>query len=162
VKFVAVLLIVAAFAAEVAFLLTGSGHPHGSPSPIGQALGPQIAGQPELALAGLVAFMLGVLLLGRRGEDQAYALREVVLALAVAAAAALTAALFVGVARSWSHPTLAVLGGGAVLEVLVAVGLGVRLAMAADKRKSLFIPGLLGAVGLAALYVLLIVKGTAH
>jgi hypothetical protein len=110
---------------------------------------------------GGALFAVGVLILGRRGEGEAYALREVVLCFAVAAAMAFTAALFVGVARLWSGPTLAVLGGGAALEILVAFGLGVRLALDRDRHTLLFVPGLLGAVGLAALYALILIKGTA-
>lgn len=159
-KLIAVLLVLAALVAEALFLHTGAGHAQIAPNELAQSLGPHLAGQPQLALAGGVLFAVGVLILGRRGDGESYALREVILCLAVAAVAAFTASLFVGVARGWSGPTLAVLGVGAALEILVAVGLGVRLALDRERHKLLFVPGLLGAIGLVALYVLILVKGS--
>lgn len=143
-KIVPVLLIIIALAAEAVFVLTGAGVPRTS-GPLVAELGVH-AGSIWIAVAGALLFLVGVLLLGRGGADRPYATREALLVLVVASSAAFTVAALLGVARGWSPETLAALALGGVAETLVAVGLSLRVATLADKRKLLFVPGVIGAV----------------
>lgn len=153
-KALGMLLVLAGLAAEVLFLLTGAGAPR--PGPLAEPLGPLLNGAPALALGGAVAFALGTLLLARGGAERPFAWREALLVLVVGAAAAFTLAALIGVGRAWRPETLAALLLGAVSETLVAVGLIVRIATLAERRRLLFVPGVVGAtlVGVAQLLVI--------
>lgn len=146
----AALFIILGLVSGAGYLLSGPGRP------LAAALGPA-AGSPWLVAGGSALLGLGLLLTGRgREPGQAYATREVVLLLAAAAAGGLTLALAVGVARGWSRPTVGVLAAGAWAETLLAVVLAVALAVAAEKRRALFIPGLMAAALLGAFHLALI------
>jgi hypothetical protein len=146
----AALLILIGLLAEAAWFLSGTGRP------LATSLGP-LAGSPWLAVGGALPLLVGLLLAGRGREPGApYATREVVLLIACAAGAGLTGALLVGVARTWAWPTLAALALGAWGESLLAVGLSVRLAVAEEKRRALFVPGLLGSALLGAAHLALV------
>lgn len=135
---------------ETAWFLSAPGRP------LEAALGP-VAGSPWLVPAGAVVLILGLILAGRpREAGGTYATREVVLLLACAVGAGLSAALAVGVARGWSQPTLAAVALGAWGETLLAVGLCVRVAVAEEKRRALFVPGLLGSALLGAAHLALV------
>ena len=135
---------------EVAWFLSAPGRP------LATQLGPA-AGSVWLLPAGAVPLLLGIVISGRpREPGGVYATREVILLLACAGAAAASAALVVGVARVWSWPTLAALALAAWGETLLAVGLCVRLAVAAEKRRALFVPGLLCGALLGALHLALV------
>jgi hypothetical protein len=150
------LLVLAGLAAEALFLLTGAGTPRAGP--IAEALGPA-AGSLHLALGGAAAFLLGTLLLARGGAERPLAWREALLVLVVGAAAAFTVAALVGVGREWRPETLAALLIGAASETLVAVGLSVRIAMLAERRKLLFVPGVVGATLVGVVQLLIITLG---
>lgn len=158
-KALAVLLVLLSIGAEVLFFLTGGGAPLAEPTSISQQLPPELVGTPWLAVGGGVLFLLGALLAGRR-KDEPYAIREVVLAISAAVALALAAAVVVGVIRRWSYPTLGALAAGGCAETLVAVGICARIAMAENKNKLLFVPGVLVTLLLAVFFLLLIVLGT--
>lgn len=144
----------AAVALEVVFLATGAGAPPepGGPAPLGG-----LGGSPWLAIAGGGLFVGGAFLLGRpRRPDEPYATREVILLLAVGAAAAFTVAAFLGVLRGWKAETLGVVALAAIVETLIAAGLAVRLATVAEKRRGLFLPGVVAAAALGVLHLVLV------
>jgi hypothetical protein len=160
VKALAALLILAALVAGGLFLATGAGAPAASPSGLAASLGPA-AGSPWLAGGAGVAFVLGVLLAGRSGDrERPYALREVTLLLSAGASAAFVAALVVGAGRGWSAATLGVLALGGAVEAGVGVLLSVALAVSKERRKGLFVPGLLATVLLATLHLVVFVLGS--
>jgi hypothetical protein len=66
-----------------------------------------------------------------------------------------------GVSRGWSPETLAALIIGGVAESFVAIGLCVRVATRANRRKLLFVPGVLGAAVVALVQLLLVTLGGA-
>jgi hypothetical protein len=160
VNFVAALMAFAGLALGGLFLLTGAGAPPPAATPLSAPLGP-LAGSPLLALGGGLLYLLGTLLAGRGGAERPYAVREVALVLAAGGAAALTAALVVGVARKWTGETLAALAIGALGEALVAVVLSVRVAMLPDKRKLLFVPGFLLTAVVAIVHLVVLTLGAA-
>lgn len=155
-KFVGVLLALAALVAGALFVLTGAGVPR--PGPLSAPLGPW-AGSPALAAAAAGLLLLGVVLLARGGADRPFAIREALLVLSVAGAAAFTVATLLGVNRAWSPETLAALAVGGAGQTLVAVGLAVRVAMLQEKRKLLFVPGAVGAAGLGLVQLLIVTLG---
>lgn len=155
-KVVGVLLALAALVAGALFVLTGAGVPR--PGPLSAPLGPW-AGSPLLAAAAAGLLLLSVLLLARGGADRPFAIREALLALSVAGGAAFTVATLLGVNRAWSPETLAALAVGGAGQTLVAVGLAVRVATLADKRKLLFVPGAIGAAGLGLVQLLIVTLG---
>ena len=147
---VAAILVLLGLLVEVAWFLSGEGRP------LAASLGP-LAGSPWLIPAGAAVVVLGLLLAGRgRAPGERYATRETVLLCAGAGAAGLTGALIVGVARLWPWPALAALALGAWGETLLAVGLAVRLAVASEKRRALFVPGLLLSALLGAVHLALV------
>lgn len=158
-KVVLVLLIIVALAAEAVFVLSGAGVPR-TTGPLAAALGPY-AGSIWLAVGGAALFLVAVLLLGRGGAERPYAIREALLVLVVAASAAFTVAALLGVARGWSPETLAALAFGGLAETLVAIGLSLRVATLTDKRKLLFVPGVIGAVLVGALQLFVVTLGGA-
>ena len=159
-KAIAALLLLAALTAEVLFFLTGAGAAPSVSTPITQALPPQLVGTPWLAVIGGVVFVLGALLAGRRGKDEAYATAEVVLSASAFAASAFASAIVLGAVRQWSYPTLGALSAGGCAETFVSVLLCVRIAMAEDKVKLLFVPGLLVTILLVVFFLLLVVLGS--
>ena len=70
----------------------------------------------------------------------------------VAVAWVFAVAVALGVGRGWSQPTLAALAAGGAVQTLVALGFAIGIGRAADKRKLLFVPALLGVVCVVALY----------
>jgi hypothetical protein len=157
-KFVGVLLALIAVAAGALFVLTGAGVPR--PGPLSEPLGPW-AGSPLLAAGAAVLLLLAVALLARGGAERPFAVREALLVLSVAGAAAFTVATLLGVNRGWSPETLAALAIGGAGQTLVAVGLAVRVATLAEKRKLLFVPGALGAAVIGLVQLLLVTLGGA-
>lgn len=140
-KVVGLLLIVVALAAGAVFVLTGAGVPR--PGPLSEALGPWFerwAGSPVLAGGGAALLLLGVLLCARGGPERPFAFREALLLLSVVGAGAFTAATVIGVGRGWSPETLAALMAGGLGQMVVTLGLLVRVATLPEKRKVLFVP----------------------
>ncbi|MCW8137744.1 MAG: hypothetical protein KIT58_02455 [Planctomycetota bacterium] len=140
-KVVGLLLIVVALAAGAVFVLTGAGVPR--PGPLSEALGPWFvpwAGSPALAGGGAALLLLGVLLCARGGPERPFAFREALLLLSVVGAGAFTVAAVIGVGRGWSPETLAALMAGGLGQMVVTVGLLVRVATLPEKRKVLFVP----------------------
>jgi len=158
-KVALVFLIIVALAVEAVFVLTGAGVPR-TTGPLAAPLGPY-AGSIWIGVAGAALFFVAVLLLGRGGAERPYATRETLLVLVVASSAAFTLAALIGVARGWSHGTLAALAFGGVSETLVAVGLSLRIATTSDKRKLLFVPGVIGAVLVGAVQLFVVTLGGA-
>ncbi len=155
-KLVAALLAIVGVVALLLFGLTGAGAPPSTPTPLSGPLGP-MAGSPLLLGAGAALFVLGTALLGRGPER--YALPEVLLVLAAGAAGGLTGALFIGVARRWSPETLGALAIGGLAELVVALGLTVRVATQPVKAKLLFLPGLLATAAVGLVQLLLVTLG---
>ncbi len=154
-KATAALLILLALAAEVAFFATGA---WGSPAPALAASLGSLAGSPALAAGGALALLLGVLLWARPAAGEAFPTAEVVQLLSAVASGGCGAALLAGAARGWSERTLAAIALAGCLEAALALALTVRLAVAAERRRSLFVPGVAGtalAVGFHGLVFLL-------
>jgi hypothetical protein len=158
-KAVLVLLVLVALAVEALFVLTGAGVPRTS-GPLATPLGAH-AGSIWIGVAGAALFLVAVLLLGRGGAERPYATRETLLVVVVASSAAFTLAAMIGVGRGWSPETLAALALGGVTETLVAVGLCLRIATHAEKRKLLFVPGVIGAVLVGAVQLFVVTLGGA-
>lgn len=147
-----------ALVAGALFVLTGAGAPR--QVPLAEPLGPW-AGSPALAGAAAALLLLAVVLLGRGGAEKPFATREALLVLSVAGAGSFTIAALLGVNRGWSHETLAALAVGGVGQTLVALGLVLRVATRADKRKLLFVPGTVGAVVVGLVQLLIATLGGA-
>lgn len=158
-KVALVLLVIVALLAEAVFVLTGAGVPR-TTGPLAAPLGAH-AGSIWIGVAGGALFLVAVLLLGRGGAERPYATREALLVLVVASSAAFTLAALIGVARGWSPETLAALALGGVAETLVAIGLSLRIATLADRRKLLFVPGVLGLVLVSAVQLFVATLGGA-
>jgi hypothetical protein len=137
----AALLIVLALAVELLYAATCGLFPA-----LGVDLGPlagSLSGSPILAGGGGVAFLLGVLVLGRAREGKPYATREVLMVLSAGAAVGFGVTLLVAVVRGWPPAMMTLLGAAGALESLLAVALAARLLTVPERRRALFVPGVL-------------------